>query len=129
MKTIKNIIFIALLLFVTVIGNSQNQYFFPNTGNFNAAIPTPEQFLGYPVGSHYTRRDQIVAYYNELARLSNKIHIQNIGKTYEQRPQIIATITAPENSNKIDQIKKEHATLVDRKSTRLNSSHANISYA
>jgi len=113
MKTIKNIIFIALLLFVTVIGNSQNQYFFPNTGNFDAAIPTPEQFLGYPVGSHYTRHDQIVAYYNELARLSNKIHIQNIGKTYEQRPQIIATITAPENSSKIDQIKKEHATSVD----------------
>ena len=113
MKTNKNIILIAILLLTSLIGNTQNQYFFPNTGSFDPKIPTPEQFLGYPIGSHYTRHDEIVAYFNELARLSTKIKVQVIGKTYENRPQIIATITSPENSNRIDDIRKEHLTLTD----------------
>ena len=50
-------------------------------GSFDPAIPTPEQFLGYPIGSHYTRHDQIVAYFNELARVSPKVHVQVIGKS------------------------------------------------
>jgi hypothetical protein len=35
--------------------------------DFDPAIPTPQQFLGYEIGSRYTRHDQVVAYFNELA--------------------------------------------------------------
>ena len=93
--------------------SAQTNYYFAGKGSFDPAIPTPEQFLGYPIGSHYTRHDQIVAYFNELARVSPKIHIQVIGKTYEERPQIIATITSTENYGRLEQIRQEHATLVD----------------
>lgn len=93
---------------------AQTGYYFPGgKENFDPAIPTPEQFLGYPIGTHYTRHDQIVAYFNELARVSGKIHVQVIGKTYEERPQIIATITSPENYGRLEQIRQEHLTLVD----------------
>jgi hypothetical protein len=92
---------------------AQSAWYFSGKSNFDPAIPTPEQFLGYPIGSHYTRHDQIVAYFNELARVSNKIHVQVIGKTYEERPQIIATITSPENYGRLEQIRQEHLSLVD----------------
>src|SRR6187402_777549 len=59
---------------------AQSNYYFPGKGGFDPAIPTPEQFLGYPIGSHYTRHEQIIAYFNELARVSGKIHVQVIGK-------------------------------------------------
>lgn len=110
---IKPVLLLAALLFSSGVTKAQSNYFFPNSGNFDPKVPTPEQFLGYAIGTHYTRHDQIVAYFNELARVSDRVHIQVIGKTYEERPQIIATITAPQNYAKIEEIRKEHLTLTD----------------
>lgn len=92
---------------------AQNDYFFPGAGDFDPKIPTPEQFLGYAIGAHYTRHDQIVAYFNELARVSDKVHVQVIGKTYEERAQIIATFTAPANYSRLENIRQEHLTQTD----------------
>jgi hypothetical protein len=103
----------AFFLLMTFQLQAQNNYYFADKGSFDPAIPTPEQFLGYPIGSHYTRHDEIIAYFKELARLSPKIHVQTIGKTYEERPQIIATITSTANYGKLESIRQEHLTLVD----------------
>jgi hypothetical protein len=108
--------FRLFLLLTLVFGGqlyAQTNYYFAGKGSFDPAIPTPEQFLGYPIGSHYTRHDQIIAYFNELARVSPRIHVQVIGKTYEERPQIVATITSTDNYGRLEQIRQEHATLVD----------------
>ena len=113
MKLIKlPLLFITFLLLNTAADAQQN-YFFPNAGSFDPKIPTPEQFLGYPIGSHYTRHDQIISYFKELERLSDRVHVQVIGKTYEERPQIIATVTAPGNYSRLEEIRKEHLTLTD----------------
>jgi len=115
MKAILHTIGIFILAASLLIqpARAQSNYYFPGAGGFDPAIPTPEQFLGYPIGSHYTRHDQIIAYFNELARVSGKIHVQVIGKTYEERPQIIATITSTENFGRLESIRQEHSTLVD----------------
>lgn len=87
---------------------SQADYFFPNSGRMNAAIPTPEQFLGYAIGTHHTRHDKIVEYFKELDRLSNRVKVQVIGETYEHRQQIAATFTSPDNHQRIEDIRKAH---------------------
>ena len=92
---------------------AQSAYFFPGETQFDPKIPTPEQFLGYPIGSHYTRHDLIVGYFQELARLSDRVHVQTIGKTYEERPQIIATFTSPANYARLEAIRQEHVKLAD----------------
>ena len=103
---------LILLLFSTgLLG--QTSYFFPKATNFDPAIPSPEKFLGYAIGTHYTRHEQIVDYFRELARVSNRIHVQTIGKTYEEREQIIATITSAENYNRLEEIRQQHLTLID----------------
>ena len=54
---------------------AQSAYFFPqatHAADFDPAIPTPQQFLGYEVGSRYTRHDQLVAYFKELARFQQR---------------------------------------------------------
>ena len=86
--------FSFLFLLVVVQASAQTSYFFPKATSLDPAVPSPEKFLGYPIGSHYTRHDQIVAYFRELARVSNRVHVQTIGKTYEEREQIIATFTS-----------------------------------
>ncbi|MCP3930894.1 MAG: zinc carboxypeptidase [Bacteroidetes bacterium] len=88
-------------------------YFLKDKGPFNADIPSPEVFLGYPIGSHHTRYDQIVAYFKELAEFSDKASFAQYGTTYELRPLIMLTVTSPDNLNKLEQLRKDHLQLTD----------------
>jgi hypothetical protein len=99
-----------MFLFLIKNLNSQNAYFFPNK-KMNAAVPSPEQFLGYPIGSHHTRYDKMVEYMKELDRRSDKVTVQKFGETNEYREQILVMITAPENHNKLETLRKEHLDL------------------
>lgn len=92
---------------------AQSAYFFPKGGDFDPAIPTPQQFLGYEIGSRYTRHDQLVAYFNELARHSDKIKVEQIGTSYEGRPLLIATVTSAQNQQQLETLRRQHVTLAD----------------
>jgi hypothetical protein len=92
---------------------AQSVYFFPKSEDFDPAIPTPQQFLGYEIGSRYTRHDQLVAYFNELAKHSDKIKVQQIGTSYEGRPLLIATITSGQNQQQRENLRRQHVTLAD----------------
>jgi len=108
MKLIKQhffIFFISLLTFSTV---SSQDYFFKNKAPFNNVIPTPEAFLGYPIGEQHTRHDLIVAYFVKLAEVSDRATIEVYGKTHENRKLVILTISNPENLNNLETIKQEH---------------------
>ncbi|WEK37835.1 MAG: M14 family metallopeptidase [Candidatus Pseudobacter hemicellulosilyticus] len=109
--TAKALFIIAFLFSVPAL--AQQPYYFSEGGPFDPKIPTPEKFLGYDIGSFYTRHDQLVAYLKELARVSDRVHLEVIGKTYENREQVILTITAPENYARIESIRTEHITLAD----------------
>ena len=113
-----------LIVFLTLLASTvgaQNTYFFPTGSSFDPAIPTPEQFLGYSVGEWHTRHDRIVEYFKELARVSPKAHFQIIGYTNERRPQVVLTITSPENYARIEEIRKEHLKLADPSQTATTS--------
>lgn len=106
-------IFLATMLLLIQYVSAQNNYYFPKATVLDSKIPTPEQYLGYPIGSFYTRHDQIVNYFKELARVSDRVHVQVIGRTTENREQIIATITSPDNFSHLEQIRQEHLNQVD----------------
>ncbi|ALW86127.1 hypothetical protein AUC43_14110 [Hymenobacter sedentarius] len=96
---------------------AQTSYFFPGAqaSSFDPKVPTPEQFLGYPIGSHYTRTDQIVAYLRELDRVSDRVSLRVLGTTFEERPQVVATITTPENQQNLAQLQQDRRALHDPK--------------
>ena len=102
------------MLFSILLTNIQAQdYFLSGKGPFDPDIPSPEAFLGYPIGSHQTRHDQIVAYFDKLSSVSDKATFYQYGKTYELRKLINLTITDPENHAKMDQLKSDHMKLID----------------
>ncbi len=103
---------VVVLFFLSINLYAQNSYFFP-AGNFDPTIPSPEQFLGYPVGDWHTRHENIVSYFKELARVSPKAHFQITGYTNEHRAQIVLTITSQENYANIETIRTEHLKLKD----------------
>jgi hypothetical protein len=81
------------------------------TLTFADAVPTPEQFLGYRLGDRFTAWDQILRYFDELQRKSDRITVQQFGETYEHRPLVYAVITSPKNRAALDSIKGNLAEL------------------
>ncbi|AUZ54166.1 peptidase M14 [Stenotrophomonas acidaminiphila] len=105
---------LALLLAIGAMpAFAQNSYYFPAARQFDARVPSPQQFLGYDIGSHYTRHDRLVAYFNELARVSDRVRVEVIGQSYEQRPLLLVTITSPRNHARSAQIAAQWQALVD----------------
>ena len=115
LKSLTALLLVAIVAVLAVQSPSaaQNKYYFPEGAQFDENIPTPQEFLGYPIGSHYTRHDRIVDYFKELARISDKATFQIIGETYEHRPQVVLTITSPENHGRIEEIRKQRLTVLD----------------
>ena len=105
---LKKILFVVFSFLPAITAISQADYFYPNTGSFNASIPTPEKFLGYAIGTHHTRHDKLVEYFKELDRLSDKVTLQVIGETYEHRQQVAAIFTSPSNHQRLEEIRKTH---------------------
>ncbi len=105
---LKKIFFTFLSILTVISGFSQADYFYPSSGAMNPAIPTPEKFLGYAIGSHHTRHDKLVEYFKELDRLSDRVSFQIIGETYEHRPQIAAIFTSSSNHQRLEEIRKTH---------------------
>ncbi|MCM4159822.1 zinc carboxypeptidase [Antarcticibacterium flavum] len=103
------LVFLMIIIFPAA---AQQEYFFPGNKSLSEEIPSPQEFLGYEVGEFHTRHDRLVAYFEELARVSNRVHIQEIGKTYEQRSMIVATITSEQNYNNLETIRQEHLQLI-----------------
>ncbi len=103
----------------TQLGFSQD-YYFKQYQPFNKSIPTPEAFLGYKIGDFHTRHDQIVAYIEKLAALSDRAHVEVYGYTNEHRKLLMLTITSPENYAQINSIKEKHLQVVNGKNIDYN---------
>jgi hypothetical protein len=89
--------------------------FLPADIKYDLGFPTPESILGYNVGEWHVSHDQLVSYMKEMARLSDRITIKETGRTYENRPLLLLTITSPENHARIDELRAAHLSLSDPK--------------
>ena len=103
---LRRIFYLITVLLCTVTAFAQSEYFYPGAGTMNPAIPTPEKFLGYAIGANHTRHDKLVEYFRELDRLSDRVTMQIIGKTFEQREQVTAIFTSPSNHQRLEEIRK-----------------------
>ena len=77
-----------------------------------AQVMSPEQFLGYKVGTKFTRHHQIVSYFNTIASQSDKVKIIPYGTTNEGRPLFVAAIGSSENIKNLEQIRQHNLGLV-----------------
>ncbi len=104
---------LTIVFILASICSFGQDYFYQGQKPFISNIPTPEEFLGYPIGTHHTRHDQIVAYFERLAALSNRANISYYGETYEHRKLIMLTISSANNLGRMDTIKKDHLKLCE----------------
>ena len=86
--------------------------YLPADTKFDPAIPTPESYLGANIGTWHVRHDQLVGYMKLLAEKSDRISIEETGRTHENRPLVLLTITAPKNQGNIDAMRKSHINTI-----------------
>ncbi|MBL4606189.1 MAG: zinc carboxypeptidase [Flavobacteriaceae bacterium] len=103
----------ALFLFLTAFNAVSQDYFFKDKAPFDAKIPSPEEFLGYPIGEQHTRHDQIVGYLYKLAEVSDRAEIEVYGYTHERRKLVMLRVSTPQNLSNLEKIKSEHLKFVD----------------
>ena len=79
--------------------------------HLTAQTKTPDEFLGYPLGSRFTSHAQIVAYFKYLSALQTNIKLVSYGETYEHRELMVAIISSKENVDNIEQIRQSNLAL------------------
>src|SRR5262249_5787350 len=83
------------------------------TGDNN--VPAPETTLGLKIAEDrkLARWDQFLAYFGELAKASDRIKLEPLGKTTLGRPFVVTTISSPENLKRLDEFKEIQRKLAD----------------
>ncbi len=71
-------------------------------------VTSPKEQFGHEIGADYTlpNYQQLMAYWRKLDGESNRMIVQEIGKSAEGRPQLMAIITAPGNHQKLDRYRE-----------------------
>ena len=89
-------------------------YYLPAGTTYNPAVPTPEQFLGWQIGDWHLRSELSTAYLRAVAAAApDRVKFEIIGYTYEQKPLVVLTITAPGNHKNLTKIRADHLVLLD----------------
>ena len=79
-----------------------------STSLISQNIPSPSEFLGYELGTQFTRHHQVVSYFNTVASASEQVKISSYGSTYEGRELQLAIISSSENLSNLEEIKENH---------------------
>lgn len=107
------VLMFCTLFTIQSFAKSSDLDYLPKEQNYNSAIPLPADILGYPVGTWHVRHDQLVNYMYALAEASDRVTIKEIGRTHEQRPLLLLTITSPSNQSNIEQLRTDHVARID----------------
>lgn len=122
----------AVMFAFTLTLTSQNTvdlaYYLPENVTYNKNIPTPESVIGHEVGEWHITHDKLVQYMYALADASDRITIENRGKTFEARPLLLLTISSPENLNNIDTIRAKHIEATNSDEASDNSNNPIVVY-
>ena len=81
-----------------------------NSGSSAAqgSITTPQQQFGFEIGAdyHLANYKQLAEYWRKLDAASDRMVVQEIGKTSEGRPHLMAIVTSPENHRNLHRYKQ-----------------------
>lgn len=69
-------------------------------------IQTPAEFLGYEIGTQFSRHADVVRYFEYVAANSDLVTYQEYGKTNERRPLTYAVVTSKTNHGNLENIRK-----------------------
>jgi hypothetical protein len=93
----KKLILSIFLLFsiATISINAQN-------------IESPSEFLGYELGTRFTRHHKVVDYFKHVSSISKNVQLEKYGETNEYRPLYVSYISSEENIKNLETIREDN---------------------
>ncbi|PTX42412.1 zinc carboxypeptidase [Christiangramia gaetbulicola] len=84
-------------------------------------LKSPSDFLGYELGSQFSRHADVVNYFEHIAENSPMVEYNTYGKTNERRPLTYAVISSEANISNLENIRKNHLNSTDDKTSEKDS--------
>jgi hypothetical protein len=83
------------------------------------SIPSPEQFFGFPMGAEQKLAawDRIVEYFAAVDRASDRVTVQELGKTTMGRPYLMAIVSSPDTVANLGAYQEMQRKLADPRRT------------
>ena len=111
----KTIQIIVLLFSISLNSQTHLGYYFDNSEKFDQTIPKPSEVIGHEVGEWHVTHDKLVQYMYAIANSSDRVIIEETGRTYENRPLLILKVSSPDNLKNLEKIKENHISLTNGK--------------
>ncbi|MHB1146725.1 MAG: M14 family metallopeptidase [Lutibacter sp.] len=71
-------------------------------------LKSPAEFLGYELGSQYTRHHKVVDYFMYISQNSTNVQLEKYGETNEKRPLYVSFISSEENIKNLETIREDN---------------------
>ena len=71
-------------------------------------LQSASEFLGYETGTKFTYHHRMVDYFEYVSENSPRVKLIQYGKSFENRPLLLAVISSEENINNIEQIRQNN---------------------
>src|SRR6187397_562683 len=109
-------ILLAMILIVSCkfLSAQDLSYYLPDSVSYNPAIPKPKDIIYHEVGEFHVTHDRLVSYMKAIAAAApDRVKLETMGFTYENRPQVLLIITSPNNQKRLEEIRQQHLKLTD----------------
>ncbi|NVJ88650.1 MAG: zinc carboxypeptidase [Flavobacteriaceae bacterium] len=94
----KNIFFLLLISSLQVIVGQE--------------IKSPSEFLGYEIGTRFTRHHKVVEYFKYVSNVSSNVKLEKYGETNEFRELNVAYVSSEENIKNLEEIRKANLSQI-----------------
>ncbi len=72
-------------------------------------LKSPSAFLGYELGTRFTRHHEVVDYFNYISEAAaDRVQFHEYGRTNEHRPLVVAYVSTAENMARLEDIRTAH---------------------
>lgn len=118
MKAILRRIAMALVIITSTTLQAQDEFVFWPDANYDPAIPSVEDVLGYRSGERITWHGDAVRYFRALeAAAPGRLSVHRYAESWEGRDLIYVVVTSAENMSRIDDVKEGMQRLADPRAT------------
>jgi hypothetical protein len=88
-------------------------YYLPEGVNYDSAIPTPGEVLGFQPGEWHIRHDQLVRYLEVLADRSERLTMTEYARSHGNRSLHLLVAASPANLERLDRIREHQQWLAN----------------
>ena len=121
--------FFSFVILISTNSIAQDDFVFWPNANYDPAIPTVEDVLGYRTGDRITWHRDAIRYFEALEEAApDRVSVSRYAQSWEGRDLIYAVVTSPANMARIEDVKSGMQRLADpRQTTRAEAEEADES--